>query len=244
MTNSQLTITSTDSTYQQPTISAGERRQRWFELCLVLLVAFGGKVFSVLYFLKYGPNPALLSANSRWASGFVQQITALLLLGYVLSRRKLRFANLGLRWSISDAAVGLLVTAACMAAYRFGDTWVQAIHHQMYGSWVTSPTGNDFFAHPPLAAIPYFLLNPFFEELIVRAYLMTEVMELTGSAVLAIALSVSVQFSYHLYYGWAGAISLSFLFLVLALYYMRSRRALPIIVAHGFLDVLALIRLW
>jgi membrane protease YdiL (CAAX protease family) len=114
----------------------------------------------------------------------------------------------------------------------------------IYATWATGPTAKDFFAHPSVVAIPFSLLNPFFEELVVRAYLMTEVIELTGSSTLAIALSVGVQFSYHLYYGWVGAISLSFLFLVFALYYVRSRLALPVIVAHGFFDVYALIRLW
>jgi len=56
--------------------------------------------------------------------------------------------------------------------------------------------------------------------------------------------SVAVQFSYHLYYGWAGAIALSFQFLIFALYYSHSRRALPIIAAHGFFDIWALFRLW
>jgi len=72
---------------------------------------------------------------------------------------------------------------------------------------------------------------------------MTEVVQLTGSSALAVFLSVAVQFSYHLYYGWAGAISLAFLFLTLALYYARARRALPVIVAHGFFDIYALLRL-
>lgn len=79
--------------------------------------------------------------------------------------------------------------------------------------------------------------------MIVRAYLTTEVIELTGSSTLAVALSVAVQFSYHLYYGWTGAISLSFLFLTLAMYYVRTRRALPVIVAHGVFDVYGLLRL-
>ena len=63
-------------------------------------------------------------------------------------------------------------------------------------------------------AVPYSLLNPFFEELTVRAYLMSEVQDLTGSMNLAAFLSVVVQFSYHLYYGWTGAIALSFQFLI------------------------------
>jgi len=32
--------------------------------------------------------------------------------------------------------------------------------------------------------------------------------------------------------------------MALALYYARSRRALPVIIAHGVLDVYGLIRLW
>ncbi len=86
-------------------------------------------------------------------------------------------------------------------------------------------------------------MNPFFEELIVRAYLMTEVRTLTGSWILSAALSVVVQSSYHLYYGWGGAIALSFLFLAFSIYYARTQRATPIIIAHGIFDFLALIRM-
>ena len=84
--------------------------------------------------------------------------------------------------------------------------------------------------------VPFLLLNPFFEELIVRAYLTTEIIELTGSSLLSVLGSVVVQTSYHLYYGWLGAISLSFLFLAFALYFARTRKALPLIVAHGAFD--------
>jgi len=210
----------------------------------VLLVACGGYIAYSLYLLIGGPSDAPQISGFRWAGGIVQEVAALLLLGYVLSRRGLRFTNLGLRWSLRDVAAGLLVTALSYAAYGLGHTLVQTIHHLVYGSFATGRTARDFFGHPSVMAIPWSLLNPFFEELIVRAYLMTEVMELTGSSTLAVVLNVGVQFSYHLYYGWVGAISLSFLFLVPALYYVRSRRALPLIVAHGFFDVYALLRLW
>jgi membrane protease YdiL (CAAX protease family) len=243
MAYSPATIVSSASTNPPNEVSAGERRQRWFEVCLVLLVACGSYLLYSLYLLMKGPSAAPQSSGLKWAGGILQEATALLLLGYVLSRRGRRFADLGLRLSLRDVGVGLLVAAVSYAAYGLGHTLVQTIHHVMYGSFAAGPTGKDFFAHPSVLAIPFSLLNPFFEELIVRAYLMTEVMELTGSSTLAVALSVGVQFSYHLYYGWVGAISLSFLFLVSALYYARSRRALPIIVAHGFFDAYALLRL-
>lgn len=244
MTNFSVTTVSGASTDPPNKLSAGEKRQRWFEVCLVLLVACGSYLLYSLYLLIQGPGAAPQNSSLRWGGGIVQEATALLVLGYVLSRRGRRFADLGLRWSLHDVVVGLLVAGVSYAAYGLGHTLVQTMYHLVYRTWPIGPTGKDFFAHPSVLAVPFSLLNPFFEELIVRAYLMTEVMELTGSSTLAVALSVGVQFSYHLYYGWVGAISLSFLFLVFALYCVRSRRALPVIVAHGFVDVYALLRLW
>jgi membrane protease YdiL (CAAX protease family) len=244
MTNSQAALLPSDSIDTQTNVNAGEKRQRWLELCLVLLVAFAGSILRSVYLLKGGPSLEPPIPSLRWVAGLVQEATALFLLGYVLSRRSLKFANLGLRWSARDVGMGMLVTAVSYAAYAFGHTLIQTIHYLGYGGWAAGPTAKDFFLHPSVAAIPFFMLNPFFEELIVRAYLMTEVIELTGSPALAVALSVGLQFSYHLYYGWIGASSLSFFFLGLALYYARSRRVLPVIFAHAFLDIYGLIRLW
>src|SRR5580704_17483101 len=237
------TVVAISSTEEPTQESASERRKRWFEVCLVVLVACGSFIINSFNLLANGPGAMPHISNVRWTIGIVQEITALLLLGYVLSRRGLSFRNLGLRWSVRDAGTGLLVAGLAYAAYVTGSLLVHVVQYSIYGSLATGPTANDFFAHPSVVAIPFSLLNPFFEELIVRAYLMTEVVQLTGSSVLAVVLSVGVQFSYHLYYGRTGAISLGFLFSALALYYIRTRRALPVIVAHGFFDIYALFRL-
>ena len=78
-----------------------------------------------------------------------------------------------------------------------------------------------------------------------RAYVMTEIKELTGSNMMAIVSSVLLQASYHLYYGWIGALSIAFPFFVFvfAIYYARSRRAVPIIFGHAVFDLYGLIHL-
>ena len=76
-----------------------------------------------------------------------------------------------------------------------------------------------------------------------RAYVMTEIRELTGSNMMAVVSSVLLQASYHLYYGWIGALSIAFPFSVFAIYYALSRRAVPIIVGHAVFDLYGLIRL-
>lgn len=178
---------------------------------------------------------------ARFAAGAVQEITGLLVLAYVLSRRRSGFRDLGLRWALRDVAIGLLLLIVAAMFYFAGATAIQLIHHGLYGAYAHITPARKIFGRPSAATIPYLLLNPFFEEMIVRAYLMTEVQALTGSAALAVVLSVLVQSSYHLYYGWAGAFSIAFLFLPFALYYARWKRILPVIVSHEIFDIVGLI---
>ncbi len=227
----------------RPELSAADKRLRWFEIFLILLIALGGSLFNSLYLLRYGPTAAPRAGGIRYGLGIVNEVASLALLGYVLSRRGRRFRDIGLRWSFRDVGMGFVVIVASYLSLLVGSVALDGIHFAIFRTLPTGPIGRDFFS-PSVVALPFSLLNPFFEELIVRAYLMTEVVELTGSMALAVFLSVLVQFSYHLYYGWWAALSLAFQFLAFALYYARFRRALPLIVAHEFFDLFALIRLW
>ncbi len=93
-----------------------------------------------------------------------------------------------------------------------------------------------------LFSIAFVLLNPFFEELIVRAYTMSEVMDLGGSRLLAIVVSVSLQMSYHFYQGVLRSIAIAATFTVFSIYFAKTRRIAPIILAHLCFDALALVK--
>jgi len=58
----------------------------------------------------------------------------------------------------------------------------------------------------------------------------------------AIVISVAIQMSYHLYQGLAHAIVLTVVFAIFSIYYAQTRRIAPVVLAHLFMDVLALIR--
>jgi membrane protease YdiL (CAAX protease family) len=223
--------------------SADSKETRWFELALVLFIALGGSIFGAISVLVYGPGVAAPPSNLRWLGNVVHEAGLLLLLGYVLWRGGRRFSDIGFRWSLRDAGVGVIVFVVTYLFYRPAATALYAFHRAIFGTYPHGPRPLELFGHATVAALLFSLLNPFFEELVVRAYLMTEVIELTGSPALAVLLSVAVQFSYHLYYGWWTASILAFQFLVWSLYYSGWRRALPIIVAHGFFDVWGVIRL-
>ena len=214
-----------------------DNRQRWFEVSLVVLVGCGRYILNSLYFLVHGPSA--VGQISTFPVGWPDRPGRVRVAASpkCINRRGLGLGGYGLRWSPYDLVAGLLLTAVAYAAYGLGHTVIQIAHHFAYGTWTFGPSAKDFFGRASVGAIPALLLNSVFEEMIVRAYVMTEVMELTGSSILAVAISVGVQFSYHLYYGWLNAIQLCVLFLVFALYYAHSRRALPIIIAHGLVDI-------
>lgn len=241
----ESTILYTDSSTSIPHEEvSNDRRLRWFELSLVVLIAIGGSFITSLNILLTGRIDAAWVHNLRWASGLFHQLTCLALLGYVLSRRKLQFTDLGLRWSFRDLGSGLLVAFASYWSYAIGYYFVHSVHGVFFGSGTSGVSFRTAFANPTFLAIPFALINPFFEELVVRAYLMTELKDLTGSWLISGAASLIVQTSYHLYYGWVGALSLSFQFLVFTIYFARTRKATPVIVAHGIFDLWALLRIW
>jgi hypothetical protein len=221
----------------------GGKRQRWFELCLVLFLSFGGSLYNGIYYFSHSPVAVPLMGTARALFAAAQSAATIILVGYVLARTGRKFRDIGLRWSFRDVGVGIVVlilgVVALLAVYRTSF----AIHFAIYGTAPVHHRGSEFFGHFRLAMLPYFLIGPVHEELIVRAYLMTEIRELTGSTVLAGLASLVLQFSYHLYYGWWGALSVTGMFLVYTLYFARWRRALPILVAHELYDIFAIFRL-
>src|ERR1700730_3030143 len=109
MASIPTTVTDTPSPENLPTRPTENSRLRYFEPCLVLLVAVSTSLLSSVYILVHGPSDARQVSSFRSVNGFVHEIVALLLLGYVLARTGRRVRDLGLRWSVRDCGMGLLV---------------------------------------------------------------------------------------------------------------------------------------
>jgi membrane protease YdiL (CAAX protease family) len=211
--------------------------KRWLELCLLMVIAFGGWLLNSIYFHRHGYSIFPLTYNELLVFAICQEIVSLALLGYLLSRRNIRWRGLGLRWSIRDVLSGFVIALVCYGVYWLCYHSLLAIHNSFLPSAPFTREPIAPYGPPPLMVILFFLLNPFFEELIVRAYLMREVHALTGSWTLAAGLSTLLQASYHIHYGWPVTISMGFQFLVCSVYYARKQRVTPLIITHGFFDL-------
>lgn len=214
------------------------RRSRWFEVSLLMFLAFSSSLIRAITYFRAGSPAQTQVSNVRWMDGGFHQIGILLLLGYILWRSGRTFRDIGFRWSLKDAAIGLPLCAVAYFFYFVGTSAINVGYYAFTGHYPAHIGARQVFGHMPLLALPYSVLNPFFEELVVRAYLMTEIRELTGSATLAAAVSLVLQTSYHIYYGWVGMLSVSFLFISFTGFFMIWRRALPLVVAHGINDLI------
>lgn len=216
-----------------------DRRLRIIELFLVCLLAFGGSLLvSTFTFLGFGSTSSD-GRVLRWTHSILHAASCLGLLWYVLARRSKSFRDLGVSWTLKD--LGWSVAVYVVASFGFGFVY-GFLRSTGLAPTSLSTTSRHVAEHlfpggVTVVAFVYQFINPFFEESIARGYVMTEVIDLTGSAWKAVALSTLMQMSYHFYQGAPAALSHGAVFLVFSIFYARTRRLAPVILAHLYFDV-------
>jgi len=237
------TTQSWTETNSSDSISTTSARRRWFDLSVVLLVAFFPFVIKSAYLLFH---PALLKyTNARIIGALVWECISLSFFSRLFSRQKRSLRSLGFvfRWTDLPKALGL-------ALGSFAVLWL-ATYIISFGWFLITLKNVQFrdtrflFSGVSLwMLLPFLFLNPFFEEILVRGYLTTELSELRGSVFLATLASLALQTTYHLYYGLFGALVVGSGLSVFAVYYAKSRRLMPVILAHLLWDLTALLSAW
>lgn len=232
-TQPELEVTHSSATSFESTSTSDVHR--WVDLGLVLAVGFTGPIMRSI---DAALNPALLKySNGRIALGIMQEMVALLLFLVLFKRQGRTLKNIGLdfHWTDLPKALGLITASFVMVGVvTFAAPYIYSLitGHSLK---LAGPTP-DFSACSIWLILPFTLLNPFFEEILVRGYLMTEIIDLRKSVVFAVIISVTLQTSYHLYYGMFEAFIVGSGLFVFAIYYAKSRRLMPVILAHLLWD--------
>ena len=227
------------------------RRIRWLELLLVLGVCFGTDILysaNILItdpFLKHShPDRKAFTLLTE----ILVEVAQLALLAYVLFRQGRRFRDIGLNFRWTDILVAVPLYGVAFWARRFVQDFAShALGQKPYhaGYWHAVKYGWDFdigiSSAYLVATVALALINPFAEELIVRAYMITEVRILTGKTAVAVIASTLFAASYHFYQGVLPAIGQMALFFVFSLYYARTGRIMPVVLAHMAADLLQVV---
>jgi membrane protease YdiL (CAAX protease family) len=201
----------------------GSRRLRLFELALVVGVGFMQSTITALYVWWVAEAPSSGGGVFSNVSHIVSSTLAIALLAYVLFRRGQSLKSIGLVFRRTDILWGLAILV-------FDKLMASAVSRAVSG--FATPKGypvGDSGLLRWLSVIP----GAAKEELIVRAFLMTEVAGLTGSWGIAVIASVGFQSLYHLYLGTPDALLTAGSFFVSAVYYANTRRITPVILAHS-----------
>jgi membrane protease YdiL (CAAX protease family) len=170
------------------------------------------------------------------------EASALAVLWYVINQQRRRWRDIGWGFTPLDLAIALgLVLGANIASF-IAYSVVQAFYYAAAGHYLVPKSLSGMLGFGFVSSLVFVCLNPFFEELIVRAFVISEVIALGGKLWVAVIVSVALQVSYHLYQGAAHMIPITAVFLIFSIYYVRTRRIMPVILAHLYLRLVCLVR--
>jgi len=94
-------------------------------------------------------------------------------------------------------------------------------------------------------AVPVLILaaieNAVLEEVIVVGYLLTRLRAFNLPVARMVAISAVLRGSYHLYQGFGAFIGNAIMGVIFALFFLRTKRVMPLIIAHSLLDIAAFV---
>jgi uncharacterized protein len=133
------------------------------------------------------------------------------------------------RGAVLAAAVGIPGLLLYLAAYQLGAS----------ATIVPSALPDVWWRIPVLVLSA--ATNATLEEVVVVGYLLTRLRQLGLSAGWAVAASAALRGAYHLYQGFGAFVGNAAMGVLFGWFFLRTRRVMPLIVAHTLLDVVAFV---
>ena len=173
-------------------------------------------------------------------AGLVQGLMPVLLVLVLLSRDP-GTAGLGIGLHRRPAGRDLLQGAGFAALIGIpGLVLVWAAHQLGVSAQLAVVDVPDTWYRVPLLLLQA-AQNGALEEIVVVGYLLTRLRQMGWSNGAALGASALLRGSYHLYQGLGGFVGNLVMGLIFAWWFQRTRRVLPLVVAHFLLDVFAFV---
>ena len=210
-----------------------------FEFAIVVVAAFGIFIAgSLLAVLAPTDGESAPINNAQLQSVIVYEAVVGALLLTFLRIRQWTLQSLGIMPSLRETLAGIGLAIAAYLAYVV--VFLIAAHLSPY---IAQAAAELTLVAPGLSVplvIAASIVNPIFEELFVSGYVISALRERRGFWT-AVNASIAIRLSYHLYQGPIGVINIIPLGFIFALWYGRTGRLWPLIVAHAIFDVVGLL---
>jgi membrane protease YdiL (CAAX protease family) len=212
-----------------------EVKIRILSLAIVLLISIFPLVINSIY-LFITDKSTEYSSDNQFIFSIIWEILSLGILYLVLKKQGRNYKDIGFSFRKTDILHGILLYLGIYFAY--------IIALSISPNFSQAPRNIEFLkANVSIFYMLFIIINPFFEELIVRAYTITEVKYLLKKEEISVLISTVIQTSYHLYQGLIPALYVGIMFFIFSIYFVKSRRIVPIIVVHLFIDFIAMLEL-
>lgn len=234
-----------------PDVETGARRKTLLEITIVLTVTLGmsgwyavlalveaylrpepigGQATALVRPLSWQPYIDLL----RQLAGVVTDLSWAALVLYLLVSAGTRLARIGLDRTEPgrDVVRGLVLAAAVGIP---GLAFYFAFRAAGLALEVQPTTLTDHVWTIPVLLLQA-LANGVVEECVVVGYLVTRLRQVGWQWPAVLITSVLLRGSYHLYQGWGGFFGNILMGLIFTAVWLRTRRLLPLIVAHTLMD--------
>jgi uncharacterized protein len=207
------------------------------EFAIVVLGAFGYfVVISLAAVFQHNAQVSQVSDRHLLVLLAYELILLLALLGF-LRLRGWTIERFDLRLNAGETLVGFGLAAVAHLAYVLVLVVVAAAWPQAAQALQTSVISSPGISLATVIAAS--VINPVFEEVFVCGYVIAALQK-SGNPWAGVHVSVAIRLLYHLYQG-AIAIGVVPFGLIFALWYRRTGRLWPVIVAHAVTDFAALL---
>ena len=206
------------------------------EALIVVVGAFGYFLIgTACYLFGIRPGPAITEHHLRFL--LIYEPLTFVILGGFLYVRGWTFKRVGLTPRLADTLVGVgLAVGAYAAAVAL---WIVAAAANLQPAYLHGASSliDGHFSLATVLAVS--IVNPLFEELFVCGYVVTVARE-SGHLALGVNASIAIRLAYHLYQGGAGVVGIIPFGLIFGVWFSRTGRLWPLVVAHGLSDFVGL----
>ena len=219
----------------------GPSRREFFapEFLLIVLLAFG--LFSVASVRAlFGPltgRAALLFDDHRVWTLLVYQLSVAPVIAYILWERGWKWLDFSVQINTRGVLQGFGLAVVAFMALRAG-VMLAAPSAEAAPAVAALPAATGILAVAGMLFAS--IVKAVFEEVLVCGYVIQSLRGRFGIA-LAVNASIALRMSFHLYQGPGAFLAFALLGLVFTLFYIRTGRLWPLIVAHALLEAIALL---
>ncbi len=194
------------------------------EFALVIFIAFSWSILaSVVGIVNFHTDGQIVAFNDTHLWGLAASELVLAPALYLVLRLSgWRWKDFHVHYSNAGTVAGIVLAIAAILTM-----------------WTVSALAGPVNITPPSASLAAVvvvsLLNPWYEELLVCAFVIESLRKRFGIQT-AINASIALRLSYHLYQGPPAFIVFAVFGLLVTLFYVQTGRLWPVIVAHSLLD--------